>query len=444
MNATLETNYRKLTERRQTLEAKLQVASSSQPAKGGRRKKGAAEPAADGPDPKVKSVLESMSRDANFVPAVVDRVLGSMEVENPSKDQAMVTDLLLDLLVELLSQHATRRYVSVLLEDKHFSLVCRRSLLSKATASPAARKTRKFLQRLEDMLSFEIDGRSSKPLSKQDLQERCNARIASLQQLAFAHYPEKLRGLAFCSMCELTKHSVLSKHCALLTKEELLHIVKTLGLYHDKDEQLWGQEGERVDEDFLKELLFEYVSMRPLLVERINKLPLYPTEALLWDEDFLPSNSLPDGAVALPKLNVQFLSIHDYFMRNFLLFLMESSFAVRNDLMDAIKRMGPRQLPLMPTVSFSGWARMALPIVSVTLDEVAKPLIGELVPRSVTCSVTIDLARFTGDMRQEWEGLREHDGKYHVLASRLKERERERMGLEVERAATFAVTVGWS
>ena len=38
-----------------------------------------------------------------------------------------------------------------------------------------------------------------------------------------------------------------------------------------------------------------------------------------------------------------------------------------------------------------------------------KPKLGELVPRSVDCTVTVDLARFSGDMRQEWEGFREHD-----------------------------------
>ena len=41
-------------------------------------------------------------------------------------------------------------------------------------------------------------------------------------------------------------------------------------------------------------------------VEGINRLPLYPTEALLWDETALPLSDLhSDTMLALPKLNLQ-------------------------------------------------------------------------------------------------------------------------------------------
>ena len=30
-------------------------------------------------------------------------------------------------------------------------------------------------------------------------------------------------------------------------------------------------------------------------------------------------------------------------------------------------------------------------------------------PRNVDCTVTIDISRYSGDMRQEWESFREHD-----------------------------------
>ena len=44
---------------------------------------------------------------------------------------------------------------------------------------------------------------------------------------------------------------------------------------------------------------------RPLLKE-INKMALYPTETLLWDETQLPvSDYTTDTVLALPKLNLQ-------------------------------------------------------------------------------------------------------------------------------------------
>ena len=53
----------------------------------------------------------------------------------------------------------------------------------------------------------------------------------------------------------------------------------------------------------------------------INEMPLYPTEGVLWDENQIPSvNYSGETCLALPKLNLQFLTAHDYLLRNFNLF----------------------------------------------------------------------------------------------------------------------------
>jgi intron-binding protein aquarius len=72
--------------------------------------------------------------------------------------------------------------------------------------------------------------------------------------------------------------------------------------------------------------------------------------------------------LALPKLNLQFLTVHDYLLRNFILYRLESAYEIREDIVDAVKRMGPK-MGLRGTV-FAGWARMALQISSLSIDEV--------------------------------------------------------------------------
>uniref|UniRef100_A0A0M3I3F3 AAA_11 domain-containing protein n=1 Tax=Ascaris lumbricoides TaxID=6252 RepID=A0A0M3I3F3_ASCLU len=57
---------------------------------------------------------------------------------------------------------------------------------------------------------------------------------------------------------------------------------------------------------------------------------------------------------------------------------------------------------------WGGWARMALPIHSFQIVEVAKPLIGEKSPATVKADVSITLPR-SRILRAEWEGLRKHD-----------------------------------
>ena len=45
-------------------------------------------------------------------------------------------------------------------------------------------------------------------------------------------------------------------------------------------------------------------------------MSLYPTEEFIGDENLLPG----ENPLALPKLNLQFLTLHDYLLRNFILF----------------------------------------------------------------------------------------------------------------------------
>ena len=47
------------------------------------------------------------------------------------------------------------------------------------------------------------------------------------------------------------------------------------------------------------------------------------------------------GCLALPKLNLQFLTLHDYLLRNFNLFRLESTYEIRQDIEDVVSRMKP-------------------------------------------------------------------------------------------------------
>lgn len=55
-------------------------------------------------------------------------------------------------------------------------------------------------------------------------------------------------------------------------------------------------------------------------------MPLYPTEEIIWNENVVPSEYFSgEGCLALPKLNLQFLTLHDYLLRNFNLFRLETT-----------------------------------------------------------------------------------------------------------------------
>jgi len=61
-------------------------------------------------------------------------------------------------------------------------------------------------------------------------------------------------------------------------------------------------------------------------LDAVNEMPLYPTEQIVWDENIVPGEYYSGSScLALPKLNLQFLTLHDYLLRNFHLFRLEST-----------------------------------------------------------------------------------------------------------------------
>ncbi|RVW89794.1 Intron-binding protein aquarius [Vitis vinifera] len=132
---------------------------------------------------------------------------------------------------------------------------------------------------------------------------------------------------------------------------------------------------ERVD--FLIEVMVSFFEKQQSQKEAINALPLYPNEQIMWDESLVPSiNYSGEGCLALPKLNLQFLTLHDYLLRNFNLFRLESTYEIREDIQEAVPH-------LLAYINHEG----------------------ETAFRAVTFSISSYKAR----MRSEWNALKEHD-----------------------------------
>ncbi|KAI3917851.1 hypothetical protein MKW92_020187 [Papaver armeniacum] len=107
-------------------------------------------------------------------------------------------------------------------------------------------------------------------------------------------------------------------------------------------------------------LIFFLKSWSPFLRNRqyqreaINALPLYPNEQMMWDASLVPCmNYHGEGCLALPKLNLQFLTLQDYLLRIFNLFRLESTM-------------------------------MGVPIKEFRIKVIKQPNVGEVKPASVT------------------------------------------------------------
>ncbi|PON51181.1 Intron-binding protein aquarius [Trema orientale] len=305
----------------------------------------------------------------------------------------------MEFLIDLLSQLPTRRYLRPLVADVAVVAKCHLSALYRHEKG-------KLFAQLVDLLQFyegfEINDHVGTQLTDDEVLQSHYDRLQSFQLLAFKKVP-KLRGLALANIGAINKRNDLSKKLSILSPKELKDLVCCkLKLVSEDDP--WS---DRVD--FLIEVMVSFFEKQRSQKEAINALPLYPNEQIMWDESVVPSiNYSGEGCLALPKLNLQFLTLHDYLLRNFNLFRLESTYEIREDIQEAV----PHLLAYINNegeTAFRGWSRMAVPIKEFKITEVKQPNIGEVKPSSVTAEVTFSISSYKAHIRSEWNALKEHD-----------------------------------
>jgi len=306
----------------------------------------------------------------------------------------------LEFLIDLEGQLPTRRFFNTLLDDHNIVLFCRTSALAKRKDASLFRD---LLDNLTFYANFEIKDQTGEPLSRMEMDKKHADELLQLQTIAFQHYQPTLQRFALSHIGGIETKASLAEHFSLLSDEQLAAFCTHLNLRNE------GIDSVKYSREFIIEILVSRFEKKTSQLDAINNMPLYPDELILWDDAVVKTEYYSgEHCLALPKLNLQFLTIHDYLLRNFNLFRLESNFEIRSDLEDAIKRMAPR-FSVDGSTDFQGWARMGVPILDFNVVEIGRSKLGETKPSYVKADVTYNLERFTESIRQEWEALREHD-----------------------------------
>ncbi|KAJ3613227.1 hypothetical protein NHX12_019477, partial [Muraenolepis orangiensis] len=326
---------------------------------------------------------EQAKSERTFLSALIDKflgVLGSIPPSGPvSMDKVHYCERFVELMIDLEALLPTRRWFNTVLDNSHLVL----------------------LDMLKFYTGFEINDQTGNALTQKEMTTLHYDRITSLQRAAFAHFPELL-DFALSNVASVDTRESLTKLFGHLSPNTLHRVASYLCLLPELPE---GQDTS-YEMTVLLELLVSRHERRISQIEQLNQMPLYPTEKIIWDENIVPTEYY-SGCLALPKLNLQFLTLHDYLLRNFNLFRLESTYEIRQDIEDVVARMKPWQSEYGGAV-FGGWARMAQTITAFSIVEVAKPNIGENWPARVRADVTINL-NVRDHIKHEWEGLRKHD-----------------------------------
>ncbi|KAJ2763738.1 hypothetical protein IWQ56_004745, partial [Coemansia nantahalensis] len=390
-------------------------------------------------------------RDRDFVAAVVRDFVQCQFAAGGEANWGAVAygTKVLELLVDLESQLPTRRYVSLLLADMQTASLCQRSPWAQLAGdndgahAALARRFCELTRRLRAAGDAQIRHVTGRALTDAEARDAHHRRLADLQLAAFEHFPRELEALAVSGVARLGDRDVLAGHLAALDRPALLRLADAAGIRHRAlvpaavAPDLVDPDGSYVN-GFVVAAFGEAYGWRPTTTEQAHAASPYPTEQLLfsaavddadsyerqphaitWTAGDGEATSVCYPVLAAPKLNMQFLSVHDYLARCFELLQLESAHEIREDIEDAVRRLQPRATHERPdggddvspaNTHFAGWARMALPLQSFEVSDVQRPRLGEAAPARVRADISVDLADHAESIRREWdEELRPRD-----------------------------------
>jgi intron-binding protein aquarius len=316
------------------------------------------------------------------------------------KDNLLYCERFLELLIDLQSQLPTRRYVNSLLQDLH--------LLSAIKLSPVYNDEDHGLFRdlhtlLQHYTYFPIDDQTGQQLSLMEYHEAHHATLAKLQRVSLKNFDEKLKILALSNYGSLSQRADLEGLLGVLSDAELVQLCELLSFRTE-----YPTSGLVRDRSFFLEVLVFAHEGRPTFQESVRELTIIPTERTLYETTFLRNEEYNGSRpLAIPKINLQYLTMGDFLWRSFILHRCESFYAIRKDVEDVIKRLKPRAAAGI--TRFDGQSRMALHIPKPAILDIGQPKVGELVPSQVRAEVTLDVHRLNYAVRREWETLRPGD-----------------------------------
>ena len=318
-------------------------------------------------------------------------------------DNLRYCERFLEFLVDLESQLPTRRYVNTLLKDLNILPVIRLSELYHYSENALFRD---LYNLLKHFATFSIDDYTGESMSPQAVYDTHCQELAHLQRTSMKYFKDKLMILALSNYGSIEQRPELEGQLSSLDDSELRSLCSHLGFRTDYPKQCQITP----DRHLYLEILLSFYERKTPFQDVVSRLSVVPTEENLYDPALL-RNETYDGSrpLAIPKLNLQYLSLGDFLWRSFLLYRSEAFFQIRKDMETIVKRMQPRVSRDGKSLTFDGFSRMAIPISKPAIIEVAPPKVGFTNPAFVRAEIVIEVGRLADHVRMEWESLRPDD-----------------------------------
>jgi intron-binding protein aquarius len=330
----------------------------------------------------------------------IDRLYNSNTREEMRNNMAYC-ERFIELLTDLQSQLPTRRYVNALLKDLNMLPAIR---LSPMYTDEDNGLFRDLFDLLSHFTNFPIEDQTGRQLSKLEYDQQHYNALAKLQRTGYAAFPEKLQLMALANYGSIGNREELDGHLRTLSDGEVVELCSLMGLRTEYPSSTYLVR----DRAFYMETLLALVEQRPTFKDNVRDMPVLPTEKVLYETTFLRNESY-DGSrpLAIPKLNLQYLTMGDFLWRSFILYRAESFYGIRKDMEDVVKRVKSKGKGA--NVKFGGVSKMSLPIMKPAVVDVAPSKVGDEHPAYVRAEIILDVSRLQHPVRRDWEQLRPDD-----------------------------------
>ncbi|KAK5723097.1 hypothetical protein LTR17_013967 [Elasticomyces elasticus] len=339
----------------------------------------------------------------------LDRLYDSEASKDPRQANFLYSERFLELLCDLLSQLPTRRYVATLLLDLNLIPAIKLSPLYQDGDESAL--LREMLGLLSHYASFPIDDQTGKQLSRADHDSAHSGQIAKLQNVALKLHPEKLKILVLANYGSLSSREELLGHTKILSDAELVDLCYHLGLrttYPPSSSNLV------LDRAFFEEVLASTISReQEYYTDTLASTPILPTETSLYAPASLRLDSYTGShPLAIPKQNLQYLSLPDLLFRSFTLARIEALSSLRAHISSVLKQLSPRMGGGI--LRWDGFSKFAIPVSKPAVISTLPAKVGEEAPAEVQVEVALDVSKLQEGVRREWEELRQGEVVYLV------------------------------
>ena len=318
-----------------------------------------------------------------------------------SHDHILYCERFLELLTDLQSQLPTRRYVNSLIQDLNLLTVIKTSPLRRQEDSGLFRD---LVNLLDHYTFFPIDDQSGQQFSTVEYHQNHDNTLSYLQRIIIKGYQSKLKILALSNLGSMGNNEETFSDLESLPDEDLKQLCTQFRLRSTyPSSSLIPQ-----DRKLVLSILLASLERHSHFQEKIKEMPILPTEAMLYEDPFVRDTEYNGSRpLAIPKLNLYYLSMGDFLWRSFILHRSESFYEIRNHIEDTVKRMQPRSAGV--NIRFEGFSRLALPIAKPAILDVAPAKVGDTRPAIVRAEVILDVQGLNFGVRREWETLRPDD-----------------------------------